>query len=365
MTISAEQRRALHWLAIAAVIAVAIWLLAPVLTPFAVGTVLAYALHPPVEKLAARGVPRFIAVAFVEIGALLAAALLVLLVVPILSRELPLLRDQLPLLVERANVSLTPWLRQMGIDVTLDAAGLRAFVVKYVGANWDDSLAAALASARFGGSVLFAVVGYGVLVPVVLFFVLMEWPGYVARTRALVPPRLRRRVDAFFADCDQVLGQYLRGQLLVMLLMAAFYSIGLTLLGFELAVPVGVFTGLALFIPYVGFGFGLVLALLAGTLQFAGWQGPLSVLAVYGAGQIVEGLFLTPKLVGSRIGMSPLTVIFALFAFGRLFGFVGVLLALPASALLSVVAARVRAGYSKSRLYRDHEDGDDAGRGPA
>jgi predicted PurR-regulated permease PerM len=173
----------------------------------------------------------------------------------------------------------------------------------------------------------------------------------VLRAIALVPPRLRPRVASFVDDCDVVLGQYLRGQLLVMLMMAAFYSVGLALFGFELAVPVGVFTGLAIFVPYVGFGIGMILALLAGALQFTGWYGPIAVFVVYGIGQIVEGLFLTPKMVGQRIGMSTLTVIFALFAFGHLFGFVGVLVALPASALIAVATARLRASYTQSTLY--------------
>jgi predicted PurR-regulated permease PerM len=313
--------------------------------------VLAYALHPVVEQLAARRVPRLAAVMLVEVGAIAALALLVLLIVPILSKELPLLNEQLPLLVERINRSLAPWLKQMGIDVSLDPASLRAVLIRYLDANWGEGLAAALASARIGGSIIVAVVFYLVLVPVVLFFLLIDWPFYVLRAIALVPPRLRDRVAAFTNDCDTVLGQYLRGQLLVMLMMAAFYSVGLALFGFDLAVPVGVFTGLAIFVPYVGFGIGLILALLAGALQFTGWYGPIAVFTVYGIGQIVEGLFLTPKMVGERIGMSPLTVIFALFAFGHLFGFVGVLIALPASALIAVAAARLRASYTKSSLY--------------
>jgi predicted PurR-regulated permease PerM len=287
----------------------------------------------------------------VEIGAIATLTALLLLIVPILSKELPLLNQQLPVLVERINQSVTPWLKQMGIDVTLDGSNLRAILIKYLDANWSDGLAAALASARIGGSILATVVGYLILVPVVLFFLLIDWPFYVLRAIALVPPRLRERVASFTSDCDSVLGQYLRGQLLVMLMMAAFYSVGLALFGFELAVPVGVFTGLAIFVPYVGFGIGLVLALLAGALQFTGWYGPLAVLVVYGVGQIVEGLFLTPRMVGQRIGMSPLTVIFALFAFGHLFGFVGVLIALPASALIAVAAARLRASYTQSSLY--------------
>jgi predicted PurR-regulated permease PerM len=351
MALTAAQRRTLNWAALAAAAAAFVWLLGPVLTPFVIGAVLAYALHPLVEQLAARRVPRVLAVILVETGAIAALTALVLLIVPILSKELPLLNQQLPVLVERVNSNVTPWLKQMGIDVTLDGSNLRAILLKYLDANWSDGLAAALASARIGGSILATVVGYLILIPVVLFFLLIDWPFYVLRAIALVPPRLRERVASFTSDCDSVLGQYLRGQLLVMLMMAAFYSVGLALFGFELAVPVGVFTGLAIFVPYVGFGIGLVLALLAGALQFTGWYGPIAVLVVYGVGQVVEGLFLTPRMVGQRIGMSPLTVIFALFAFGHLFGFVGVLIALPASALIAVATARLRASYTQSSLY--------------
>jgi len=351
MALTAAQRRTLNWAALAAAAAAFVWLLGPVLTPFVIGAVLAYALHPLVEQLAARRVPRVLAVILVETGAIAALTALVLLIVPILSKELPLLNQQLPVLVERVNSNVTPWLKQMGIDVALDGSNLRAILLKYLDANWSDGLAAALASARIGGSILATVVGYLILIPVVLFFLLIDWPFYVLRAIALVPPRLRERVASFTSDCDSVLGQYLRGQLLVMLMMAAFYSVGLALFGFELAVPVGVFTGLAIFVPYVGFGIGLVLALLAGALQFTGWYGPIAVLVVYGVGQVVEGLFLTPRMVGQRIGMSPLTVIFALFAFGHLFGFVGVLIALPASALIAVATARLRASYTQSSLY--------------
>jgi predicted PurR-regulated permease PerM len=351
MRLTLSQRRTVNWLALAVVAAAVLWLLGPVLTPFLIGAVLAYALHPAVEQLAARGVPRLLAVMLVEIATLVALAALVLLIVPILSKELPLLNEQLPLLVERINRTVSPWLTQMGVHVSLDPASLRDFLFKYLDANWDEGIAAALSSARIGGSIVFTVVGYVILVPVVLFYLLCDWPLYMQRAIALVPQRLRANVASFTGDCNAVLGQYLRGQLLVMLMMAAFYSVGLALFGFELAVPVGVFTGLAIFVPYVGFGIGMLLALLAGALQFTGWYGPIAVAVVYGIGQIVEGLFLTPKMVGQRIGMSALTVIFALFAFGHLFGFVGVLIALPASALIAVAAARLRASYTQSSLY--------------
>jgi predicted PurR-regulated permease PerM len=166
-----------------------------------------------------------------------------------------------------------------------------------------------------------------------------------------VPPRARPGVDSFTHEADQVLGQYLRGQLLVMLTMAIFYSVGLTLFGLDLALPIGVFTGLAMFVPYLGFGIGLVLALLAGLLQFASAKALVMVAVVYGAGQVIEGFYFTPRLVGERIGLHPLAVIFALLAFAQLFGFVGVLIALPASAVLLVAIRRVRTGYMASRLY--------------
>jgi predicted PurR-regulated permease PerM len=352
MTLTSAQRRTLSWLALAAALVLLLWLLAPVLTPFIVGAVLAYALHPAVERLAARRVPRVLAVLGVELLFVVVLLAVLLLIVPIVSKELPLLREQIPTLADRLNNNLSPWLAQFGIQVSLDIAGIKAFVLKYLDANLEDGIAAALSSARIGGSILLAVIGNAVLVPVVLFYLLMDWLHLVERTALLVPPRLRASVESFLQECDQMLGQYLRGQLLVMLILAAFYSIGLALFRFDLALPVGVFTGMAIFIPYLGYGLGLLLALLAGVLQFSSWYGVVAVAVVFGIGQVVESLFLTPRLVGERIGMNPLMVIFALLAFGHLFGFAGVLIALPVSALLVVAVGRVRTLYLDSPLYR-------------
>jgi len=198
---------------------------------------------------------------------------------------------------------------------------------------------------------MLSLLGNAILIPVVLFYLLSDWPGLVARLQALIPPRARVPTLAFLAECDVVLGQYLRGQLLVMLALAVYYALALALAGFDLALPLGVFTGLAVAVPYVGFGIGLVLALLAGLLQFGALKGLLLVALVYGVGQLLESFVLTPRLVGERIGLNPLAVIFALLAFGTLFGFVGVLVALPASAVMLVALRRARAAYVSSRLY--------------
>lgn len=346
------QRRDLAWLAVGVGGLALLWLLSPVLTPFIVAAVLAYALHPAVEWLAARRVPRLVAVVLVEVAMIVALLLVVLLMVPILSKELPLLREQIPLLADRLNQNVVPWLQQWGVNVALDTASIKAFVLKYLDANLEEWLATVLSSARIGGSIVLALIGNVVLVPVVLFYLLNDWPQLVRRAEGLVPPRLLPMVRDFLGECDAVLGQYLRGQLLVMVILAVGYSIGLALFGFDLAVPVGVFTGLAIFIPYVGYGLGLLLALLAGVLQFGSWYGVIAVAVVYGIGQVVESLVLTPRLVGERIGLAPLTVIFSLLAFGHLFGFVGVLIALPVSALLVVAVRRLRAAYLASPLYR-------------
>ena len=351
MSLNPAQRRALVWAALALTGGLLLWLLAPVLTPFVVAAVLAYALHPAVEALAARRVPRLLAVTAVEVLAIAALLALLLLIVPIISKELPLLREQVPLLADSINQRLTPWLAQFGIAVSLDSASIKAFATKLLDANLEEWIGAALSSARIGGSLLLAFVGNAFLMPVVLFYLLMDWLNLVKRLQGFIPPRLRHGTQGFLDECDGVLGQYLRGQLMVMGALALYYSAALAVAGFDLAFPVGVFTGLAVFIPYLGFGLGLVLALLAGALQFASWYGVVAVAVIYGVGQLGESLFLTPRLVGERIGLNPLAVIFALLAFGHLLGFIGVLIALPVSALMLVALRRARAAYLGSRLF--------------
>ena len=351
MTLTSAQIRTLSWLGLGVLAAALVWTLGPVLTPFLLAAVLAYALEPAVDALSRRHVPRAVAAVLVETLALLAIVAVILLIVPIMAREIPLMRDRLPELAQRVNDAAAPWLARWGLSAALDVGSVKAFVVKHLSANADDILGTTLSSLKIGGSFVFALIGNAVLVPVVLFYLLMDWHSLVQRAEALVPARMKPAVAAFLQDCDHMLGQYLRGQLLVMGILALFYSIGLWLFRFELALPVGVFTGLAVFIPYLGFGLGLLLALFAAALQFGSWFGLLAVGVVYGVGQVVESVFLTPRLVGERIGLHPIVVIFALMAFGQLLGFVGVLIALPASAVGAVAVRRLLDSYRSSRLF--------------
>ena len=354
-----SQKRFAGWAAIAGVFLLMLWFLAPVLAPFIVAAVLAYALTPLVDRLDAAfqgRVPRVLAVLLVELLFVLLALGLVLMIVPILVKELPLMRDQLPVLLDHINTSLQPLLRKMGIKLSLDLPSIKAFVMTYLNANFEDTLGSVLASVKLGGSAAMAVLGNAVLIPVALFYLLMEWEHFMKSLRTLIPPRLRAATDSFLKESDQVLGEYLRGQLVVMGVLAVYYSAGLALFGLDLALPIGTFTGLAVFVPYLGFGLGMVLALLAGLLEFSSdggvAQAVLMVAVVYGLGQLVESFFLTPRLVGERIGLHPLAVIFSLLAFGQLFGFIGILVALPVSAVLLVAIRRVRSGYLASGLYQ-------------
>ncbi len=355
MSLTSTQKSAAAWCLIAALVSLLLWLLAPVLTPFVVAAVLAYALTPLVNRLDQLGrgrVPRVLAVLLVEVLFILAGLGVLLLIVPILLKELPQIREQVPVAFERLNEVLKPFAAQFGLKLSLDVNSIKGFVLKYLNANAEEGVGSVLSSLKLGGSVAFALIGNAVLVPVALFYLLMDWAGFVRQVVELVPPRLRGAFDSFTNEADAVLGQYLRGQLLVMMLLAVYYSAGLALFGLDLALPIGIFTGLAVAVPYVGFGVGLILAALAGMLEFASLKAVLMVAVVFGAGQILEGFFLTPRLVGERIGLHPLAVIFALLAFGQLFGFVGVLVALPASAVLLVAMRRIRSGYMASALYR-------------
>ncbi len=345
------------------------WLLAPVLAPFVVAAVLAYVLNPLVLQLvrvSGGRLPHLLAVVLVESVALLALLGIVLLLVPILAREWPLLQHQIPVLFDKLDASLTPWLVQMGIPVSLDLSELKSQLVAYLSANREDWWAPLMSSLKLGGSAALAMLGFVVLVPVALFYLLKDWSRLMQATADLVPPAWRSVFDGFMGECDTVLSEYLRGQLLVMLCLAVYYALGLWLFGLELALPIGIFTGLAVFVPYLGFGLGLLLALLAGLLQLVPGQAVLMVAVVFGLGQLIESFVLTPRLVGERIGSHPLAVILSLMAFGQLMGFVGVLIALPASAVLLVALRRLRQRYLSSGLYQQHPtDADRSGTDPA
>jgi predicted PurR-regulated permease PerM len=353
MTFTPTQIRFAAWTALTVAAGLVLALLAPVLSPFVLGAVLAYAVLPLVDRGTRWGLPRWASALLALFLVALLVLAVVLLIVPVITQQVPLLREQVPALLERANAVLVPWAHRMGVPLAIDVAMVREWLTQLVSGHGSDLFEQAFASLRIGGSAVMAVLGNAVLAPMVAFYLLVDWHGLSARLRRLLPPRWLGGVDNFLGETDAVLGEYLRGQMLVMLVLAVLYSAGLAVVGLNLALAIGVFTGLAVFVPYIGFGVGLLLGTFAALLEFQSWSGMLAVWAVFGIGQFLESFVLTPRLLGERIGLHPLVVIFALMAFGHLLGFVGILIALPASAVLLVVLRLAVRRYQQSDLYTD------------
>ncbi|MDO8903469.1 AI-2E family transporter [Hydrogenophaga sp.] len=353
MTFTPTQIRAAVWTSIAVASWLLLTLLAPVLMPFLLAAVIAYVLHPLVEWMRAKRVPRWLGAGLAITSLMLVLLAVVLLIVPVITKQVPLLRDQVPDLLERLNDWVVPFAARFGVDAQVDVSVVREGLKSLVSGHEGELINSLLSSLRIGGSALAAVVGNLFLMPIVAFYLLLDWNNLVQRSKGLIPPRWRENVQSFLDETDEVLGQYLRGQLVVMGLLAVLYTVLLVLVGLDLALPIGVFTGLAGFVPYLGFGLGLMLALLAALLQFQTLLGVALVFGAYMLGQAFESMYLTPRLLGERIGLHPIAVIFALLAFGHLFGFVGVLIALPASAVLLVAIRRARNEYLRSELYLD------------
>jgi predicted PurR-regulated permease PerM len=346
-------RHYLGAVAAAVVFALALYWLGPVLTPFLVGAILAYLGTPLVDATERRGVHRAVGTTLTVLlfGIAIAGVLFVL--VPLVQSEVGLVMKRLPDVLALISERLLPWLQErFGIAIALDFATVRAVIADNLESVRDVGLRV-LAGVQRGGALILAILINLALIPVVMFYLLRDWNRIVERIDDLLPRRWEGKVRQIAREIDQVLAEFLRGQLMVMVVLAVYYAIALSLVGLDHAFAIGILTGLLVFIPYVGFGLGLVLGIVAALLQFSGWPFFLSVVAVYGVGQLVENYVLIPYLDGDRIGLHPLAVIFALLAFGQLFGFAGVLLALPVSAALLVALRHLRAAYADSPLYRD------------
>lgn len=316
--------------------------LAPVLTPFMFGAILSYVGTPAVAWLARHRVPRALGAVLVIVTVAAAFSGLALVVTPLVTNEISQIAAKLPDLVTRAQTDWLPRLNAaFGLSLSLDLSQFKTLVQDNVAAigNVSASLAGSM---KLGGQFVLGLIINVMLAPVVMFYLLRDWPNLISGIDGLVPRGARSTVRDLAREIDAVLSEFLRGQGLVMLALALYYCLALKLAGLQFWLPVGLVTGLLVFVPYIGFGLGCLLGMLAALTQFSEAAPILAVLAVFGFGQILEGFLLTPYLVGDRIGLHPLAVLFALMAFGQLFGFVGVLLALPASAALLVAFRMLR-----------------------
>ena len=337
---------AMQWLSFAAVAAALLYLLSPILTPFVAAGILTYICNPLVQRMSARKMPRTLAVVLVMGG------LLLLIMLPLLEKEIGLFVMRVPDWIEAARIHLLPQLQQwFGVSIEWDSQALKNLLLSH----WQSAGGAAGKLLPWLGSSGGAIVGALVnllLIPVAMFYLLRDWDVLVARLDELIPRDWHGKVTEIVAEVDRVLAEFLRGQISVMLLMSAYYVAALWLAGLEFALPIGILAGLLVFVPYLGMILGLSLATLAALMQFPSFGGVLLVWAAFGAGQLLEGMVVTPWLVGDRIGLHPLAVIFALLAFGQVFGFFGLLLALPLSSILLVALRHGKAWYLSSSMYQ-------------
>lgn len=349
------------WFALALLV-LAGWLLyqlAPVITPFAVAAGLAYLSDPLVDRLEHWGMGRWkmgrtlaVTLVFTLLVAVFVLALLV--IIPMLVRQTRDMIEQVPAFFDWVSTTAWPWLAtRLGVqqDFAL-AEEARELFAKY----WQQVSGAALnvlETLGRGGKAIVMVITNLVLIPVVAFYLMRDWDRMVAGVQSLLPRKRVAVISSLAAEIDEVLSAFIRGQLMVMLALGMIYSLGLWLIGLEGAFLIGMTAGLLSVVPYLGSIVGLLLAVAVALFQFGDLLHFALVLLVFGVGQSMEGMVLTPNLVGDRIGLHPVTVIFAVLAGGQLFGFLGILLALPAAAAINVVVRHVHELYQHSAWYTE------------
>lgn len=330
-----------------------VYLLEAILTPFIVAAFFAYIGDPLADRLEAKGASRTLAVSTVFVFFFTAITLCLLLLVPSLVHQADMFIQRMPAVFawfqQTAMPTLTSWLGLEAVELPLEA--IKAAILQH----WQQAGSAAapiFKQITASGVALVATFANIILVPVVTFYLLRDWDHMVAWIREALPRRLEPKTTQLALECDAVLSEFFRGQLSIMLILGLVYSVGLWLVGIEGALLLGMIAGLASVVPYLGVIIGLLLSSLAAVVQSGDPYSLLMVAVVFGVGQLLEGMVLTPLLIGDRIGLHPVAVIFAILAGGQLFGFMGVLLALPIAAVLVVFLRHLHDHYRGSELYQ-------------
>lgn len=340
-----------YWLSLALVTFFLLWLLSPVLMPFVAAALLAYLGDPVVDRLEARKVPRALAVTLVFLLIFAFIVLLPIILIPALENQLAGLIAKLPQYLDWAQNRL---LEHLGGSDSDQIAQTKELVKSTLSQYWQQIGGFAkqiLTTLTKSGLAMIAFLTNLILIPVVTFYLLRDWDILVAKVHALLPRQYEPRIGRIARESDAVLGEFLRGQLLVMLTLSTVYAIGLSMLGLDFALLIGLLAGLVSFVPYLGFIVGIGLAGAAASFQFHDIAHLLGVLAVFSLAQLLEGMVLTPKLVGDKIGLHPVAVIFSVMAGGQLFGVFGILLALPVAAVIMVLLRHLREFYTSSGMY--------------
>ena len=353
------QRQMKFWLIAFAAIVLVLWLLSEILLPFIMGLAIAYLLTPFVDRLERAGANRLAASLLIISIVVLLFVLVILLVAPVLGGQLASFIDNIPLYVTKLRALVTdpsrPWVQKLvgaGINFNTDK-GISDLVTQGVG-----YLTSFLKSLWSGGRALVSLFSLMVVTPVVAFYLIYDWHRMIAAADSWIPVNQRDTVRALAHEVDAAIAGFVRGQSAVCLILGSFYAVALTMSGLNFGLLIGLISGLITFVPYVGSMTGLVLALGVAVAQF--WPDYYSILLVLGiflVGQFLEGNVLSPKLVGESTGLHPVWVIFALLAFGYLFGFVGLMVAVPLAATIGVLARFALRRYLESSLYTGEKPG--------
>ena len=345
--------RTRFWLIFTAILIGLLYLLGPVLTPFLFSALLAYLGDPLIDRLEVRKLSRSWAVTLTFGAIILGLLLLLLLLIPLSAHQFKALLHKLPAYLDWFQTSIVPWLNDaLGLDPTLFELGqVRDRLLAYA-REIGDLASGLLESLRASSTVVFTWIANLVLVPVVTFYLLRDWDLLVARARELLPRSIEPTVSELARESDEVIGAFLRGQFIVMGALGIIYSVGLAIIGLEFSLLIGMLAGLVSFVPYLGLIVGILAASIAALLQFHSFLSLIPVLIVFGVGQLISDFFLTPALVGDRIGLHPVVVMFAVLAGGHLFGFFGILLALPVAAVIAVLLRHAHDEYLRSKLYQ-------------
>ncbi|GAB3103893.1 AI-2E family transporter [Lysobacter terrae] len=345
--------RRLQWTALGLGALWLLWLLAPVLTPFVLAALLGWLGDPLVDRLQRTGRSRNTAVTLVFTGMALVVLLVLVILVPLIERQIATLIASMPHYRDWLLLTAIPWLEArtgMQIATWLDFNHL----LELIRTNWER--AGGIATTLLGylsrsGFAVLAMIANIALLPVLTFFFLRDWDLLVARVASLIPRAHLGTASRLARESSDVLGAFLRGQFLVMIILGVMYGLGLWGVGLDLGILIGLIAGLLTFVPYLGPASGIILGCIAALVQYGDWEHLAGVLVVFGIGQVIESYWLTPKLVGDRIGLHPAAVIFAVLAGGQLFGFLGMLLALPVAAVANVLLRYAEQRYTHSRLY--------------
>jgi predicted PurR-regulated permease PerM len=352
---TAFRRQISFWLVAALILALFLYIFSDVLLPFVAGLVLAYFLDPVADRLQRIGLSRIMATVVILITFIVVLVLAFVILVPVLATQMAEFAGKLPEYLTRLQTLITSfdpqWLEQrFGVDAASLKEGLNSVLTSGFGL-----LTTVFTSIWSSGVALVSIVSLFVVTPVVAFYMLLDWDRMVATVDSWVPRDHVQTVRAIATDINTSTAGFVRGQGTLCLVLGAMYAVGLTLTGLNFGILIGLFAGLISFIPYVGSLTGLVLAVGVAFVQFwPDWTMVVAVAAVFFIGQFIEGNILSPKLVGKSVGLHPVWLMFSLFAFGALFGFVGLLIAVPAAAAVAVLVRFAIARYLESPLYKGH-----------